>query len=233
MKTNKQRTLQQQKGLTIVSLLIGLLISMLCILASLTLYKNLIHVAADTKVDALHDGQLAASLLTAQKEVMTAGFGISDADASDIVKVTVPATELTPGTVSLLWRYDESGTTKCRGLVEENITRNSLNYRTLKIVEPVSGCNEVVDLSVLVWSSEVAILGQWPVIGALATYIDSNDTLIDFEITEQDCSPFGTVDLERHLSVKISAPSSAELNGATSIAENAYEYCLPNTYPAS
>ena len=42
-------------------MLIGLLISVLCILASLTLYKSLVRVAADTKVDSSYDGQLAAA----------------------------------------------------------------------------------------------------------------------------------------------------------------------------
>ena len=39
-----------QKGLSLVSLLVGLLISMLCILAGLTLYKNLVNEAVDSKI---------------------------------------------------------------------------------------------------------------------------------------------------------------------------------------
>lgn len=222
-----------QRGMTLISLLIGLFISLMCILASLTVYKNLIFVAADTKVDAMHDGQLAAAMLTVQKEVMTAGFGIADADNSHLVRRTVAADGSTPGSNELLWRYmEEDGTFVCRGIKESYYKRDNsdIDFRQLAMREVQNGCTENASLTGLQWS-DVDILGKWRLVGALATYITTNDNLLSFTISEQTCSPYGTTELQDHYSVQISAPSSAQLNGAASATATSYDFCLPNTYP--
>lgn len=226
-------TLRKAHGMTIISLLVGMFLSLLCILASLTLYKNLVVVAADTKIDALHDGALAASMLTAQKEVLSAGFGIDNADADDIVVRSIAATGTTPGTIELLWRYTTNGTFFCRGLMETGETNTSnMTFRVLRIREVTSGCDETTALASMSWT-DVDTLAKWRVVGALATYINTNHTLLEFTVANAPCSPFGSTDLENHVVVTVAAPGSAKLNGANGMTDTVYEFCLPNTYPAS
>ncbi len=226
------RNLKQQSGLTLVSLMIGMLLSMLCILASLTLYKDLIHVAAEAKVDAAHDGQLAAAMLTLQKTILSAGFGIDNANANDIIVRRVAPTSMQPGTIELLWRFVLNGTTQCSGLLETSEVHDSRAYRTLKLRKVTSGCNSVTPLASLNWQ-DVATFGQWPVIGGLDTYITNNETLLDFSLAQGSCSPFGATVNELHLILTVSAPNSASLNGVTGIPDITYDYCLQNTYPTA
>ncbi|MGY2168534.1 PilW family protein [Pseudomonas gingeri] len=63
-----------QGGFTLISLMVGTAISLVSILAMLSLYKNLVYTSAASIQSARQDGQVAAALLTAQRELMNAGF---------------------------------------------------------------------------------------------------------------------------------------------------------------
>lgn len=223
--------------MTLISLMVGLFISLMCVLASLTLYKNLITVAAESKVESIHDGQLAASMLTLQKEVMSAGFGIENAGAADIVRRKVDASGSDLGTIELLWRYREStgAAVQCRGVREYGeVNADGNEFRILKVIADTSAdCDAAAILTDLSWGTTVDTLAKWLVVGGLKTYVDANSTLLDFALTQQACSPFGNIDPETHWVVEVSAPGAAKLNGAPNTVDTSYLFCLPNTYPAS
>ncbi len=85
-----------EAGITLISMMIGLVISSLSILAMLSLYRNLVHQAADSIVHSNLDGQVAAGLLTAQIELQSAGFGIASAAVNQDLMLLAGAS-LTPG----------------------------------------------------------------------------------------------------------------------------------------
>lgn len=216
---------QHQKGVTLISLLVGLFISMLCILGSLTLYRNLIQVATESKIDTLHDGQLSAAMLTMQLELQAAGYGIENAGVNDVVR---RKTDGSTDTIELLWRFNDD-TYQCRGLKEDAVTdaETGLIYRVLTLRQ-ASDCSGTMALTSMNWD-EQAVLAQWPVVAGLRSYIETNGTLLDFDIAAVSCSPFGAMEAQPHLRVQISAPSSAVLNGVPGAQFNRYDYCLPNT----
>lgn len=225
----------RQRGLSLIGLLIGLLISVLCILASLTLYKTLIRVATESKLDSMHDGQLAAASLVIQMEVQSAGFGIENAGSSDVL-VRIP----TAGERQVLWRYKKPDNTfECRGLHELPLTENEVNYRVLRVVRVAAGCNGTVALGTLDWSTQVSVLGRWRVFDdgvadlGLDKHIATNNTLFNFSISTVACNSYGATGsaTENHLQLRVTAPSSAALQGATGVGDNTYDFCLPNTYP--
>jgi hypothetical protein len=211
-----------QKGVSLISLMIGLLVSMVCILSSLTLYKNLVQVSAEAKIDTLHDGQLAGALLTLQLEIQNAGYQIANAGDTDVVR-RVNGTSL-----ELLWRYNDSGF-RCRGLIESAVVDNGMTYRVLNLVEAVAGCDGAVVLTTLDWSPVVASLGRWPVREGLATYMTGRTSMLDITIAPIACSPYGAVIPEDHLMVTISGPSSSRVNIGASGAMTTFKYCLMNT----
>jgi type II secretory pathway pseudopilin PulG len=229
------KPLAKQQGMTLIGLLIGLLISMLCILASLSLYKTLIRVAAESKLDSLHDGQLAAASLVIQMEVQSAGFGIENAGVNDVM-MRAPAA----GELQLLWRYRKAdGNFECRGLHESALTENGENFRLLRVIRVASGCNDTAALDTFDWSTQVSVLGRWRVYddGAadlgLDKHIADNGTLFNFSISTVACNPYGAIgsEAENHLQLQVTAPSSARLQGAAGVGLNTYDFCLPNTYP--
>lgn len=72
---------RRQRGQSLISMLIGLAISLITIAAMLVLYKTLINVSGNASRAALRDGQVAAALLGAQMDLQSAGFGVPSTDA--------------------------------------------------------------------------------------------------------------------------------------------------------
>lgn len=214
---------RNQLGTTMISLLIGLLVSVLCILASLSLYRNMVDITADATIDANYDGMIATAMLTAQLEVQNAGFGIDAADATDVV--------VDDADNALLWRSTNDGVVyQCRGLQETERIEGDRRFRALRVVTSAV-CNDLVDLTTLVLDPG-PIIAEWFVLPRLANYIAGagNGTLFNFVVQAQECSPFGVLQPERHLTAMISAPTSSMLNGAGN-QMTTYTLCLANTYP--
>ena len=214
-----------------MSLMAGLLISSLSVLASISAYQNLKSAAASTEIGLTHDGQIAAALIAVEKYITQAGYGITDAGTNDITVVTVPATSATASTTSLLWRYHDGTSIVCRGLRESSELIQNKTYRMLKIIGSPDDCDISTDLTTLVWDDVISVLGQWMITTDLANYIGTNQTFINFQLTQLTCSPYGYGVPDTHLSVRVSMPGKAELNGAVMTNANETHICLSNMYP--
>lgn len=77
---NGHMTRRRQRGQSLISMMVGLVISLLTIAAMLVLYKNMIEASGNASRSALRDGQVASALLAAQIELQEAGFGIPAED---------------------------------------------------------------------------------------------------------------------------------------------------------
>lgn len=69
-----------QIGQSLISVMVGVMLSLLTITGMLTLYKNLIQVSGNASHIALRDGQVASALLAAQVALQEAGYGIAPSD---------------------------------------------------------------------------------------------------------------------------------------------------------
>lgn len=220
--------ISKQQGLSLISLLVGLFISMLCILTGLTLYKSTLRMSTDSKIDTQLDGQITSALLTLQLELQSAGYGVPGANASDVIKTTHNGNQV------LAWRYHNGTEFICRG-VKEFETGTSPKYRNLELIT-ADGCSENVDLATLDWAptaiAKKTLIGRWPVFGGLVGHITSNANLFTFSAPAFiSCSPYGALESAQHLQVAISAPSSAVLNGASNAVSHSFTLCLLNTNP--
>ncbi|MGH8054930.1 MAG: PilW family protein [Stenotrophomonas sp.] len=93
------RVRRHQTGQSLISMMIGLVISLITISAMLVLYKTMIEVSANASRSALRDGQVSAALLAAQMDMQSAGFGVPAADAlSSKLGVRASGKEV-------VWRY--------------------------------------------------------------------------------------------------------------------------------
>ncbi len=224
----------RQSGISLISMMIGMFISTLCILASLTLYKSLIQVAAESKLDTSFDGQMSTALMVAQMEIQAAGYGIDEADADDIQLRTTAASGGTNATSELLWRYSEGGTFNCRSLVDETVTvtenSESVTYRQLTLKTATANCDATTPLASMTWGNP-SVLARWNLLGQLGSYVESGNNLFNFSLAPVNCSPYGAVTQNRHLQLTIVTPSSTTLNTAN-VALNNLEICLANTYPS-
>lgn len=90
---------QQQCGQSLISMMVGLLISLITIAAMMTLYKTMVEVSSNASRSALRDGQVSAALLSAQMELQSAGFGVPAADSLNSKLYVREAGK------ELVWRY--------------------------------------------------------------------------------------------------------------------------------
>lgn len=223
----------RQQGLSLISLLIGLFISMLCILAGMTLYTSTIELSTQSKIDADLDGQIGMVLLTLQQEIQSAGYGIAGADGDDIVRIG-PAAEPV-----LAWRYFEAPDYICRGITEYADNSAAIDYRVIALMT-AKNCSEAVDLSTLDWtegtsagSPVTTVIARIPLFEKIADYVTDNSALFTLNAPiAAPCSPYGALPVANHRQVTVSAPSSAVLHappGAVGPINHSSTFCLLNT----
>lgn len=199
-----------QRGMSLVSLMVGLLLAMIGILAGMTLYKNIVQTSIQTRNDALQDGQLASAMLTLQLELQNAGFGI-------VPGGTVPHVMRSGNT--LYWRYAVNNATQCRGFQIQDLDNNT--RRELQILKTRDGtpCNTADALNTF----------QWEVSSAVASFRDSDAAdadlpIITLDLVNGQCFPYGMGTVAAHPVVTIIAD-----NAAISAAKKAGSAATPNT----
>lgn len=220
--------LRAQQGQSLISMMVGLLLSMLCVMTCFTAYKNLVHVSAENRVFDGLDGRLAIAMAIIEKSVQSAGYGMLDADNTDLVTTAVDTTR------QLLWRYiDDAGVVQCEGAEEITTVTGGTNYREIRLVNAPVDCTADVDLTTLAWVS-TNVLARWEMNDNEVTdYITNNGGLLSFAINQQQCTPFGAevTTPVNHFVVNITSVSSVHiLNNA--VPQVTYGFCLSNFYPS-
>ena len=209
------KTGKTQRGVTLVSLLIGMLISIFSVLSILALYKNLVTVSISATTDAAHDGQVATALLTAQLELQNAGYGINNADGLHL--------NTNDDGSEIRWRYREDGTYQCRAIREVAVNSNT---RSLELFEADKNCTAESELSTVEWKS-LSVLTK------ISRLESMPEQIFTFSVATSQCSPYGVGAASKHLMASMSAIGSADFHNATSeITATSYSLCLVSTHPA-
>lgn len=177
--------MRYQSGVTLVSLLIGLLIAMLCILALLSSYRTIVKTGVESRVAATHDTQLQAGLTTAKMFLTNAGFGLEG--TNNLLIATIPVG--TSSISALLWRYHDGMQVICQGLADiESEDHKKRRFVLLEGFESDSGspCNETANLASF----------KWKIQSTLANLEDystdkSNPVQVTFTQAVSSCTPFG------------------------------------------
>lgn len=78
MLTTSVTGMKQQQGFSLISTLIGLLISMIVILGMLAIYRTSVQVSVRATEDASQSNQKISGLLRADKHLQSAGFGLAE-----------------------------------------------------------------------------------------------------------------------------------------------------------
>lgn len=222
------RFMKAQSGMSMVSLMVGMLLAMIGILAAMTLYQSMVRTSIETRTDAVLDGQLASAMLSLQLELQSAGFGLTAGVTPHIVRVVTAA----PGaTQSLYWRFQATGapTPTCRGFrIEDSQGDNIRQLQILQPTNPVVACTAVAALEAINWSV-LATVGEFR--KSEAAKADLPD--IDITMVDQNCFPYGMGQAVIHKMVTITADNAARRaakKDGTANPNDAFVYsiCLPN-----
>ena len=188
-------TASRQRGESLISLMVGLLLSTVVALAMLSMFKVSTRYGGQAGQDAAADGQLTAALMRASLAVQDAGFGIASASLGTQLVVLSGAalggTALSGSAVAtgssgnaVLWAMNTTGTAQCAGLLFDASTSGTGGLYYLGPVACSAG-------SVSGWSSLAWTATRWadrPANQAAAAY---NQTAIGFSVASTACKPFG------------------------------------------
>lgn len=203
------------EGATLISLMIGMLISIISGLAMLALYKNLVHTSVSATADASHDGQVSIALATIQLELQNAGYGILNAGAEHL-------STSTDGT-QIRWRFLDNNKYQCRSIQEDATTPNS---RSITLFEATKNCTEDSALKDLTWKPITTL-------AKITRESKIDNPIFNFSVSVATCAPFNIGENEKHLIASISATGSADFHDlSNNISSTQFHICLASTHPA-
>lgn len=192
----------RQRGVSLISLMIGLVISMIVVVGALALFQNTAKRTATARQDVLSDAQRTSSFLSAGLSLQDAGFGITTPTAgthlvwlrnATISGTTLSGTAISAGTAltagvpyALIWAENITGTVRCSGILAP-LTGG------LRKLGPVN-CTNAAAWSSLAWTN--SLLSDTPA------------TPVTIRLETVNCQPFGITTNEGTLRVTFSANNS-------------------------
>ena len=165
--------MKNQQGFTLVSLLVGLAISMLCLMALLALFRTVIHTSVDARKSSILDTKLQNSLTTIQVLTQNAGFGYPASSIPNIVEVASIANVTT--NKAILWRWDDDVNTATASICQ------GITYTENALILLKSTCS---------YDLPLATGSTWEKDSTLASF--PTGTTITFELKDQICAPYGS-----------------------------------------
>lgn len=223
--------MKQQRGLTLISLMVGLTLSLLTIAAMMAMYRITIGVATDAGRTARFNGEISNALFVAKTKLQAAGFGIDDpAYQTDffVLQDAVLVSESLSGTAvavntegnAVVWAWvDDEGVRRCELLLAPG-SGAALDYYS-----PDEECDSAADWASIAWGTTPDRL--------IGDFQHNNpaldlDASIVFEVVEdadERCRPFGLPDLgEGSGSLTVHMTITDDLNAVSQVVS----VCLAN-----
>ena len=197
-----------QKGFTLVELMVGLAVSMLCMVMMLMMFKQITRAGADAARAAEYDAQLETSLLIAQKLVQNAGYGSGATD--DVVVGTFG------GNPALLWRSAPNlaspTTYVCEGIAEKIEAKGTLFiHQLLKLKQdPGYTCTTGNLTTAFPWVKDKTIL---------AIKSADENPVFSYSVAGA-CAPFGVANADGAARVVITASRPGAASGPEGVASS-------------
>ena len=139
-------------GFSLISLMVGLAISALTILAGLFLHTNNQVAVAQLHRSILHDQRISKSMNIITKQIQSAGYNIPNASIQDVHTTLELSTAISPTTRTLMWRYiADDASIACRGIEETGGTLDGNDYRILNLISSDADCTLGTPLQSMAW----------------------------------------------------------------------------------
>lgn len=204
-----------KNGFTMIELLVGIVIAMLCMITMLMLFKQISHIGVNTTQDAEYDAQLQSGILAAQKFIQNAGYG--SGAQTDIALGSFA------GNPAILWLFakDLSASPlayQCQGIGEEITTEDGQTVHRLYLLKKTA-CGKTEAITAGTWEKDQSI-----------TVIRNSTTtpLYKYAMTSGACSPFG-IDKSNAAGLKQVTLTAARQHMSSGVGQNIQTVvCLNN-----
>lgn len=143
-----------KNGFTMIELLVGIVIAMLCMVTMLMMFKQLTQVGVNSTQDAEYDAQLQSGMLAAQKYIQNAGYG--SGEQTDI------AIGSYSGNPAVLWLQVEDLNAspiayQCQGIGEEITTVDGQKIHRLVLLKKAA-CGKTEAITAGAWVKDQPIV---------------------------------------------------------------------------
>ena len=154
----------RQRGITLISLMTGLVISMVLVLATLMLFQRMVRATTAARSDAQADAQRSAAFLSAGIAAQEAGYGIDAAHAGTHLVVLTNAALAdsalsgTPASLgatgnAVVWAENATGARRCSAL----LAPSGSGQGGLRKLGPVP-CADAAAFSTLAWTTALPLM---------------------------------------------------------------------------
>jgi len=193
------RSPQTQRGISLISLMVGMVVSLTATVGMMAIYRNSLAVTTSAMQNSVQDARLNALLLRAGASIEDAGYGISGATfgthlipltSAAINGHTLTGTATTAGTTAngVVWSMLTGTTTQCAGFVAPST--GALIY-----LQPTP-CTNAQSWNTLAWTTTT-------VQPAPAT-----PKAITFTFTQASCQPYGITNTSGSYTVTVASTNS-------------------------
>ena len=189
-----------KNGFTLVELLVGIVIAMLCMIMMLMLFKQISKVSLESMQDADYDTQIQTGSLIIQKLVQNAGFGI-DRSVNPTNIQDIQIVEINNKT-SIYWRVLSSNPTDptvtkkytCEALISENDVINK-EYKLFMLSYPDNCGPDLNPGTASLWADPTRYTKS-PLISIRNPEITATtDPIFSFSLSDvptgKNCTPYG------------------------------------------
>jgi hypothetical protein len=199
--------MRRQRGTSLISLMVGLVISLIVTVGLLTAYRYSVQFTSVAAQGASTDNQVASVLLRAGAAIEDAGYGITGAAFGTHIVPIVGATLSaaggtlngmaapvgTPGANAIIWAMFTGTTTQCAGFYAP--VAGGLLY-----LQPVT-CADATGWQGVSWQTT-------PVTAQPNANASDSVPMISFTVAQQNCAPYGITTTTGRYTVTVSSPNS-------------------------
>lgn len=204
----------KRNGFTLVELLVGMVIAMLCAIMMMMLFKQLSQIGGGASRDAQYDAQIETGILIIQKYLQNAGY--ASGNAADVqlnnnfgsftsagVSIPLPALLWRQGTGALSATTGLATAWECYGVTETitpNPTATNFTHRLqLLTLRPCNGAGATTGVANL-----TAMTG-WTQTPIVRIDTPSAQPIFGYALSTGSCAPYGTADVQGAAKVTLTA----------------------------
>lgn len=211
-----------QSGATLISLLVGMLISMFAVLGALTMYRTVAYQQATGKEMASADTSMTSAVLSLQIDLQSAGFGQTNAATGNDFLLLQNATLVNgqlAGTQASLSGTEQTGNAVVWGELDDLTTYTChallATSSALLVLSVSAGCSSAAD-----WASN-----SWSSGGSIWTPASGADLSSVFSVAKSSCWPYDVAgnNSDTHVLVTVTLPSPSD-----KLSQRKSTQCLPN-----
>jgi hypothetical protein len=213
-----------------------MVVSMLAILASLSMFRHLVTASAEAKTDARQEGDLSLAVLRLDTELQAAGFNMGRAPGDGRNLDFVTATTADGSRHDVAWRFNDGAQEVCRRA--SSSTANGIYTLDLFSAVAANCTGATLDLNdeaKWVFAERLVYLPLQNLTSQAAVFTQPLITFASLAANDRACMPYGAIatgvtDKHPILTLEVFDVSAVYSGVANAVASRPHSLCLANIF---